>query len=812
MHDILSQVQGDGVREQFAGAWWLCATVAGSLCMSRRNIARGTRVAALLYAAYSLEHYLRLNNLAIPTEGRTDLWWHEEPWDTGKRGSPFLGLDMFKPEHAGIFYGRNREIETVLKRLQTNRFTAVIGASGSGKSSLVWAGVLPRLNKNWLIVRFTPGGTRDGNPFGALAAALTDPQALPRLGQKEPLLAAKLRLQPDLLDKLCDDMLRGEPDKQILFFIDQFEELFTLVDSIIDEGYRARFVALISRVLASKRLRMVLTLRHDFQPACFAIPELVSLLQDNSFMLNAPNAIALAEMITRAPARAGISFEEGLVGRILADTDAQHNPGALALMAYTLKQLYAKSPDGKRLTLAAYESMGGVQGALAAKATEVFDALNDEPEVQDALPTVFQALVNVDEDTGAATRRRALKAELVVNEAASRLIDIFSAPDARLLVTDNDAQNQPVIEVAHEALFRSWPRLVSWIDATKYDLQLWKKVQRDALDWRRGRPHGLLYRQSQIDEVKQSIARLRPPQLSNSVQDFVRNEWEWLVDELADPATSIPRRVDIGDTLSAWPGGDPRPGAGLRPDGLPDIAWCEVNGQPPHDAFLFGEKQERRTLDTFYIGRYPVTYVQYQTFLKDPHGFANARWHAGLHADALRQQAAGPGDQKFKRDNRPAEMVSWYDAMAFCAWLSARLTAASLNGVSYEVRLPTETEWEKAARGADGRKYPYGDQFDRSKGNTAMTGLGQTTAVGIFPAGASPYGVMDISGNVWEWTRTNYETTSDQELSSNRRRVLRGGSWSVDAYLTPMATRNNGEPSQRTPHVGFRLACSRIAE
>ncbi len=808
--EMLRQVQGDGIKEQFEGVWWLSTMVAGTLIMSRRNIARDVRVATLMYASHCLESYLRLNKASIPTEGRIELWWNEEPWDTNKKGSPFLGLDTFRPEYADIFYGRNREIEGVVQRLDTHRFVAVVGASGSGKSSLVWAGVLPRLNKNWITVRFTPGGTRDGNPFAALAAALTDPQALPRLGQKEPLLAAKLRLQPDLLDKLCDDALRAEPDKQILLFIDQFEELFTLVDSIIDEGYRTRFVVLLSRVLTAKRIRVIVTLRHDFQPACFAIPELVNLLQDRTFMLNPPNVIALTEMITRAALRAGITFDEGLVSRILVDTDTTHNPGALALMAYTLKQLYAKSPDGKRLTLTSYEEIGGVQGALAAKATEVYDALEDEPEVQAALPTVFQALVNVDEDSGAATRRRALKAELTVHEASSRLIDVFSAPDARLLVMDNDAQNEPVIEVAHEAMLRSWPRLVTWIDETKYDLQLWKKVQRDALEWqRRGRPTGLLYRQPQIDEVKLALDRLRPPLLSDYLQTFLRDEWEWLVAELADPSAIIPRRVDIGDTLSAWPGGDPRPGIGLRSDGLPDIVWCEVNGEPPMDEFLFGEKRERRKLDTFFIAKYPVTYLQYQAFLNDPEGFANPEWTAGLHKDARQQQAKGSGDQKFKRSNRPAEMVSWYDAMGFCAWLKAKYTASGALDSGAEIRLPTEEEWEKAARGSDGRLLPYGDQFDPARANTAMTGLGQTTAVGIFPAGASPYGIMDMSGNVWEWTLTDYDTNSAQDLVSNRRRVLRGGSWTVDAWLAPMAIRNNNDPTQRTNNIGFRLACKR---
>lgn len=151
--------------------------------------------------------------------------------------------------------------------------------------------------------------------------------------------------------------------------------------------------------------------------------------------------------------------------------------------------------------------------------------------------------------------------------------------------------------------------------------------------------------------------------------------------------------------------------------------------------------------------------------------------------------------------NHPRERVSWFDAMAFSRWLSDKL--------GYEVRLPTEFEWGKAARGTDGCEYPYEGNFDARKGNTHETGLNQTSAVGIFPQGASPYGVMDMSGNVWEWCLTDYNNPAEhplnENISSNSLRVLRGGSWYDSVSFARAVSRSANSPGSRSPDDGFRL-------
>jgi formylglycine-generating enzyme required for sulfatase activity len=267
----------------------------------------------------------------------------------------------------------------------------------------------------------------------------------------------------------------------------------------------------------------------------------------------------------------------------------------------------------------------------------------------------------------------------------------------------------------------------------------------------------------------------------------------------------VTERASAGRILSVL--GDPRPGVGCNPTTkLPDIAWCEV----PAGEFIY-QDGEKRTLERFFIAKYPITYMQFQAFLDADDGYRNPEWWKDLHEEGQAQQWEGAGDQRFKHWNHPRENISWYDSMAFCAWLNhqvreGRLTLPDYIPAGFEIRLPTEAEWEKAARGTDGRKYPYEGPFDANKGNTRETGLNMTSAVGMFPAGASPYGALDMSGNVWEWTRTEYDAEINNDISNNKPRVLRGGSWSSAEDSARAATRNRNDPFNRNGLLGGRVA------
>jgi formylglycine-generating enzyme required for sulfatase activity len=257
-------------------------------------------------------------------------------------------------------------------------------------------------------------------------------------------------------------------------------------------------------------------------------------------------------------------------------------------------------------------------------------------------------------------------------------------------------------------------------------------------------------------------------------------------------------RAEAGRKLAEV--GDTRAGVGVQPSGLPDIAWCKV----PAGEFIY-QDSARLTLPTFLIAKYPVTYEQFQAFVDAPDGFYNKKWWEGLTKRETR-----PGEQAFKFANHPRENVNWYDAVAFCRWLSAKL--------GYRVRLPTEQEWEKAARGSDGRLYPWGNDYasgyanvDESKyGNIGSFYLERTSAVGSYPHGASPYGMLDASGNVWEWTLADREEDErpDGRSGSEERRVVRGGSWADGQGYACVPFYMQFDASLRFDAAGFRVVTS----
>lgn len=396
-------------------------------------------------------------------------------------GSPFPGLRAFGEDDAPIYFGRGRETDGLIRRLaEGERFMTVVGASGSGKSSLVAAGVLPRLKDNaipgsrdWLRVRITPGELGE-NPFIALASGFKP--ALEWHARQVRDTAKRLEADLGALDELAGLMLEGQPEwSELLLFVDQFEELFTVVDG----KYRGAFGDLLAHAAKLPRLRTVTTLRADFYPRCVEQPALAELLRAGSYPLAAPGVGALHEMITRPAARAGLSFEAALPERILDDTGAV--PGALPLTAFALAQLYHQRTGEGRLTHAAYERFGGVKGAISERAEDRFRGLDDDAQL--AFTCVFQALVEVDstEAGWVATRRRTPLDEVAPTPGARSLVAAFT--EARLLLMGTGADGAPVVEVAHEALLRNWPRLVDWIQKTGEDLAFLRQLRRAADEW-----------------------------------------------------------------------------------------------------------------------------------------------------------------------------------------------------------------------------------------------------------------------------------------------------------------------------------------
>jgi len=268
-------------------------------------------------------------------------------------------------------------------------------------------------------------------------------------------------------------------------------------------------------------------------------------------------------------------------------------------------------------------------------------------------------------------------------------------------------------------------------------------------------------------------------------------EIQVLLDELNDINTPPPRRLEIGDQLAEM--SDPRPGVGLDESGFPDIDWVEIPAGP----FIYGEGKEQQTLELgrFFISRYPITNLQYQAFIDDG-GYEDERCWRGLNKPR-------PIESEWLQLNRPRTDVDWYEAFAFCYWLSLRL--------GYEISLPIEQQWEKAARGVDGRVFPWGSEYVNGYANinekTNGGGyLNQSCAVGLYPQGNSPYGVADMSGNVDEWCIDYYDFSKDSEVKGNDMfRVIRGGSWIGNIRNATLSHRIGIEIEERHNPLGFRL-------
>ncbi len=278
---------------------------------------------------------------------------------------------------------------------------------------------------------------------------------------------------------------------------------------------------------------------------------------------------------------------------------------------------------------------------------------------------------------------------------------------------------------------------------------------------------------------------------------------QWLLAAMRLGSGLNPRlRAEAGRVLGAL--GDPRPGVGLGPAGLPDMVWLDIEEGP----FIMGEGNEafecRLLTKPFQISKYPVTVAQFRTFVEDG-GYENEEyWTTSGWQWRQQQGVTGPRDfgGVFATANHPVDAVSWYEAIAFCSWLSQR--------TGWHVSLPTEAQWERVARGRDGREYPFVGPCDPDiHGNCLETGLQGTSAVGLFAEGDAECKASDMAGNVWEWClskwRDNYyETKVDDDLEGDDVRPLRGGSWINSAKDVRCFNRNANNPDDRSLIYGFR--------
>ncbi|MEB3217390.1 MAG: hypothetical protein VKN72_14320, partial [Nostocales cyanobacterium 94392] len=374
---------------------------------------------------------------------------------------PYRGLYHFSPDDADVFFGREVFVQELFAATQNRNFIPVLGASGSGKSSVVLAGLVPKLQNegHWLFTHFRPGS----DPFYALAEALvplyTSGDSTTQIVQTSK-LAKSLGNGDITLPNILSHIQKKHPNHRVLLIADQFEEIYTLcADNKIRHSFLDTLLASFQSCSAQSQYNHVLvaTMRADFLGNALSYPQFGELLRNTDIKVRSMNREELTQVIEKPADKLGVSFEAGLVQRIL--DDVKDEPGNLPLLEFALTELW-KRRRGKQLTHAAYKEIGEVQGALARHADENYRKLSKTEQEQ--VQRIFIQLVRPGEGTED-TRRLATKAEL--SQASWGLVNQLA--DARLVVTSRNADNQETVEVVHEALIRNWGELRQWMDTDR---------------------------------------------------------------------------------------------------------------------------------------------------------------------------------------------------------------------------------------------------------------------------------------------------------------------------------------------------------
>ena len=433
--------------------------------------------------------------------------------------NPYKGLLAFQYGDTRDFFGRDDLSDKLVKRLSDNekfkRFLAVVGPSGSGKSSLARAGIMPRIksgdllnSKNWFVTDMIPGA----RPLDALEIALIGQASNQPVNLHEQLSRDKFGLVR------AAELILPKDNSQLVIIIDQFEEVFT---QVADEAARQHFLDLLHATVTDKQSRVyiVVTLRADYYDRPLHYTEFGEMLRSRMDTILPLSAKGLERAISGPAERVGVTFEAGLVAQIVSEMNYQ--AGALPLLQYALKELFDRR-DGRLLTHSAYQEIGGAVGALANRADEIF--LSFSENAQSLAQQLFLRLVTLGEGAEDTRRRTPFIEVLSLTDEPDlmeEIIDTFA--NYRLLSLDTDEQTrQPTVEVAHEAILREWDRLRLWLNESRDDIRQERAVATAAEDWEtNNRDNSYLLRGSRLEQTEAwaSITRLT---LTPLEQDFIQ--------------------------------------------------------------------------------------------------------------------------------------------------------------------------------------------------------------------------------------------------------------------------------------------------
>ena len=787
-------------------------------------------------------------------------------------GCPFLGLSAFSRNDARLFFGRRQETLQALACLgdqqQTNpeqlyqcsgstyyRWLQIEGNSGSGKSSLVNAGMLPMIEQGalWARTGFEHwrilGPMMPGNcPLAKLAETLE--QGLIEDREKRDSLKRLKRLEEDhrALAFAIKDFKHANDKTAFLLIVDQFEELFTFAD--ITE--RKKFDALLANALQDLEcpLFLISTVRADFLDRFEYLPDLQTIYnsQCKRYFLPLISTKGIREIIEQPARLAGLDVTEVSFAIL---NDAKDEIGALPLVENALYILWEHRQNNK-LSGEHYQQENGIAGMLSKAADKLLDRVEKAfpKKGKQAALEMLLALTRVN-DEGRNTRKRITREDAIYaagkgdNKLGEQVLQMLSgarsanvpsaSPNTTLrLITlsrekNLEGEEQQFVDLIHETLVRArpsdentrkpegyWPTLYQYIAANPDREILRQQLNFKAKQWQDstalGKIRRLSYSYFDLKHYRQLGVRAKTLEgkflvWSKRAQVAILLVISSIVLIVLYSAESIfwvqkhDLPLDMIWTLQRFRFGDPvLPVLTDKPIPIGSFDMGEQDQEFIDDAGEFKKLygvpvKSIQITQPFYLGKTEVTYEQFDYFVWQQHRAGN-------------MEISFPGTVKGGRGRQPAVNVNWYEAVAYAKWLGKMYN---------QCRLPTEAEWEYAARAGTRTAYPWGNGLGVNNANCGRCGSQwdnqQASPVGSFAA--NPFGLYDMAGNVMEWTCSNWrehfdgsEQQCDKGIMNTQNRVSRGGSWNSHPEDVRASSRFNLDPVLRYEFVGFRVLCS----